>query len=70
MIVTRPRSDVTTIQFCTQSEPSMVVVTRPRSDVTTINGNPQYNGQQVVTRPRSDVTTINSFIYFFDWVLL
>ena len=56
-VVTRPRSDVTTIILPQQQQ--LQVVTRPRSDVTTIimaksNNTPTV----VVTRPRSDVTTI------------
>ena len=36
MVVTRPRSDVTTIIWATFKELDPKVVTRPRSDVTTI----------------------------------
>ena len=59
-VVTRPRSDVTTmILSCIHH--LINVVTRPRSDVTTIEepilGRKVWS---VVTRPRSDVTTIEA----------
>ena len=36
MVVTRPRSDVTTIKVLDKAIEGLEVVTRPRSDVTTI----------------------------------
>ena len=58
-VVTRPRSDVTTISGRYWEDDLPKVVTRPRSDVTTIKANVVYKyAYPVVTRPRSDVTTI------------
>ena len=62
-VVTRPRSDVTTINIIFFKKYITHVVTRPRSDVTTING--ALIGDWVdivVTRPRSDVTTIVPYL--------
>ena len=58
-VVTRPRSDVTTIRKDAGAPALHGVVTRPRSDVTTILGAKLLKEYGVVvTRPRSDVTTI------------
>ena len=62
-VVTRPRSDVTTIDIFTEPYFEKDVVTRPRSDVTTIIMAKLVNSAfTVVTRPRSDVTTMTYFI--------
>ena len=59
VVVTRPRSDVTTILRGFTSADQYKVVTRPRSDVTTIIEPRRFiMSYSVVTRPRSDVTTI------------
>ena len=58
-VVTRPRSDVTTISKTQTRMVNSSVVTRPRSDVTTISSIFRLTAfLEVVTRPRSDVTTI------------
>ena len=70
-VVTRPRSDVTTIIYITIILCSSKVVTRPRSDVTTINTlSLRELGIAVVTRPRSDVTTIIRAMLTPSWLLL
>ena len=58
VVVTRPRSDVTTMWLAARNCHITAVVTRPRSDVTTIVRLALILTCIVVTRPRSDVTTI------------
>ncbi len=62
MVVTRPRSNVTTMIAAAQLN-DYLVVTRPRSNVTTITKtSASAIFTDVVTRPRSNVTTIYSLI--------
>ena len=45
LVVTRPRSDVTTIALADLYETQEIVVTRPRSDVTTIQIDSELSGK-------------------------